>query len=165
MKNYIYLLLVVVTLFACESELDLSSPSELTAAGFWDTEEGALTAHTGLYANLRSSAGTLWSLGEIRSDIWGGRTYESPSNVDLIESNISVSTAPYNGWAGLYSNIHKVNDFIVNLPNVGFNKESDKNHLMAQAYGLRALYYYTLLKTWGDVPIILEPITDVIQKV
>lgn len=161
MKKYIYVLMAVWVCFSCESELDLTSPSELTAAGFWDTEEGALTAHTGMYANLRSSAGTLWLLGEIRSDIWGGRTYESPSNIDLIESNITVSTAPFNGWGGLYANIHKVNDFIVNLPEVSFNKEADKNHLMGQAYGLRAFYYYTLLKTWGDVPIILEPITDV----
>ncbi len=39
--------------------------------------------------------------------------------------------------------------------------EEEKSHLMGQAYGLRALYYYTLLKTWGDVPIILEPIGEV----
>ncbi|WP_242202086.1 RagB/SusD family nutrient uptake outer membrane protein [Aestuariivivens insulae] len=161
MKRYIYLLMALVTLSACENELELTSPSQLTAAGFWDSEEGALTAHTGLYTNLRSSAGTLWLLGEIRSDIWGGRTYESPANESLIESNITVATAPFGGWAGLYTRIHRLNDFLVNLPNVTFNKESDKNHLLGQAYGLRALYYYTLLKTWGDAPIILEPFTDI----
>ncbi|WP_034044603.1 RagB/SusD family nutrient uptake outer membrane protein [Wocania ichthyoenteri] len=161
MKKYIYIFIAVMTFGACESELELTSPSQLTAAGFWDTEEGAKTAHTGLYANLRSSAGTLWLLGEIRSDIWGGRTYESPSNESLIESNITIATAPFGGWAGLYTRIHRINDFLVNVPNVAFNDESEKSHLLGQAYGLRALYYYTLLKTWGDVPIILEPFTDV----
>ncbi|WP_242117498.1 RagB/SusD family nutrient uptake outer membrane protein [Aestuariivivens sediminicola] len=161
MKNYIFIIIALITISSCENELDLSSPSQLTAAGFWDTEEGALTAHTGLYANLRSEAGDLWLLGEMRSDIWGGRTYESPFNESLIESNITVATAPFGGWAGLYTLIHRVNDFLTNVPNVSFNDESDKNHLLGQAYGLRALYYYTLLKTWGDVPIILEPLTDV----
>lgn len=161
MKKYIYILIAVVTLSACENELELTSPSQLTAAGFWDTEEGAKTAHTGLYANLRSSAGTLWLLGEVRSDIWGGRTYESPSNEALIESNITIATAPFGGWGGLYTRIHRINDFLLNAPNVAFNDESEKAHLIGQAYGLRALYYYTLLKTWGDVPIILEPFTDV----
>ncbi|MBJ6367806.1 RagB/SusD family nutrient uptake outer membrane protein [Snuella sedimenti] len=161
MKKYIYIFIAIITFSACENELEIVSPSELTAAGFWDTEEGAKTAHTGLYANLRSSAGTLWLLGEIRSDIWGGRTYESPSNESLIESNITVATAPFGGWAGLYTRIHRINDFLVNLPNVTFNDESEKGHLLGQAYGLRALYYYTLLKTWGDVPIILEPFTDI----
>lgn len=161
MKNYIYILILTFTLAACESELNSTSPSELTTAGFWDTEEGARTAHTGLYANLRSSASNLWLLGEIRSDIWGGRTFESPSNESLIRSDITVATAPFGGWAGLYTRIHRINDFLVNTPNVNFVKDTDKNHILAQAYGLRAFYYYTLLKTWGGVPIILEPIEEV----
>jgi hypothetical protein len=114
-----------------------------------------------MYANLRSSAGTLWLLGEIRSDIWGGRTYESASNVGLIESNLSEATAPFGGWAGLYTRIHRINDFLANVPAIEFVNEDDKSHLMAQAYGLRAFYYYTLLKTWGEVPIIVEPLTTV----
>lgn len=161
MKKYLYIIIAVFGLSSCESELELVSPSELTAAGFWNTEEGARTAHTGMLANLRSSAGTLWLLGEMRSDIWGGRTYESPSNLALIESNITISTAPFGGWAGLYTNIHRVNDFLANVPQIGFVNENDKSHLIGQAYGLRAFYYYTLLKTWGEVPIILEPLTDV----
>ncbi len=158
MKKYIYIILALLIVSSCEEELNIISPSELTAAGFWDTEEGARTAHTGLYANLRSSAGNLWLLGEMRSDIWGGRTYESASNTGLIESNISEATAPFNGWADLYSRIHRINDFLLNAPNVQFVNVDEQNHLLAQAYGLRALYYYTLLKTWGDVPIILEPV-------
>jgi len=158
MNKYIYIILAVLVFSSCEKELDLTSPSELTAAGFWDTEEGVRTAHTGMYANLRSSASNFWLLGEIRSDIWGGRTYESASNVALIESNISEATAPFGGWAGLYTRIHRINDFLLNAPTVEFVNENEKNHLIAQAYGLRAMYYYTLLKTWGEVPIIIEPV-------
>ena len=161
MKKYIYILLALFVFSSCESELELTSPSELTAAGFWDTETGAKTAHTALYTNLRSEAGDFWLLGEMRSDIWGGRTYESPSNENLIESNFTATTAPFGGWAGLYTRIHRLNDFLVNVPNITFSDEAEKNHLIGQAYGLRALYYYTLLKTWGDVPIVLEPLTDV----
>ncbi|PIB38262.1 RagB/SusD family nutrient uptake outer membrane protein [Maribacter sp. 4G9] len=158
MKKYLYIALITITLSSCEKQLDLESPSELTTAGFWDTEEGARTAHTGLYANLRSSGENLWLLGEMRSDIWGGRTYESASNTNLIESNFTEATAPFGGWAGLYTRIHRINDFLVNAQNVSFINEADKNHMLGQTYGLRALYYYTLLKTWGEVPIILEPV-------
>ncbi|MCK0123830.1 RagB/SusD family nutrient uptake outer membrane protein [Gelidibacter sp. F2691] len=161
MKKYIYIFIALVTFSACENELELTSPSELTAQGFWDTEEGVKTAHTGMFANLRGTAGTFWQLGEMRSDIWGGRTFESPFSENLIESNITVATAPFGGWAGLYTRIHRVNDFIKNAPNVTFINPAEKNHLIGQAYGLRALYYYTLLKTWGDVPIILEPLAEV----
>ncbi|QFZ53469.1 RagB/SusD family nutrient uptake outer membrane protein [Oceanihabitans sp. IOP_32] len=161
MKKYIYILFALLGLSSCESELEITSPSQLTAAGFWDTEEGARAAHTGLYGTYRSSNFNFWLLGEIRSDIWGGNTFESPSFISLIESNITATTAPFGGWSGFYSNIHKLNDFIVNAPNVAFVNESDRNHLLGQAYGLRAFYYYTLLKTWGDVPISLEPLADI----
>lgn len=161
MKKYIYILIAAIAFTSCESELDLTSPSELTAAGFWNTETGARTAHTGMYANLRSSATNLWLLGEMRSDMWGGRTYESPSNEDLYRSNINIANAPFGGWADMYSRIHRINDFLKNVPNITFIKEADKSHLMGQAYGLRAMYYYTLLKTWGDVPIILDPLGTV----
>lgn len=161
MKKFSYIIMAMFALSACESELELVAPSQLTASGFWDTEEGARTAHTGMFANLRGEASDFWLLGEIRSDIWGGRTYESPANVALIESSFTSSNAPFGGWAGFYLQIHRINDFLVNVPSVAFINESDKNHLLGQAYGLRALYYYTLLKTWGDVPIILEPLTTV----
>lgn len=161
MKKYIYLLSVVCGLMACESELELTAPSELTTAGFWDSEEGVRTAHTGMFANLRGEAGDIWLLGEIRSDIWGGLTYESPSNVSLIESSFTASNAPFGGWAGFYTAIHRINDFLMNAPDVPFANESERSHLIGQAYGLRAFYYYTLLKTWGDVPLILEPLFSV----
>lgn len=161
MKNYIYILIAVISMSACESELELKNPSELTKEGFWDTEEGARTARTGLYADLRSSARDLWLLGEMRSDIWGGETFETAENLSLIQSNITVSTAPFEGWAGLYTNIHKINDLLFNLPNVSFVNEDDKNNILGQAYGLRAFYYYTLLKTWGDVPIITDPVVTI----
>ncbi|WP_417443885.1 RagB/SusD family nutrient uptake outer membrane protein [Joostella sp.] len=158
MRKFVIYMIAVLVLSACENELELSSRSELTSSGFWDNEEGAKTALTGLYANLRSSAQNLWLLGEMRSDIWGGRTYESASNLNLIESNITISTAPFNGWADLYSRIHRLNDFLENVPNIDFVNPEEKDHLLGQAYGLRAFYYYTLLKTWGEVPIILEPL-------
>src|SRR5680860_1420999 len=160
MKN-IFLVIISAFLFAsCDNLIDLKAPSELTFQGFWDSENGARAAHTGLYGTFRGELSTFWILGALRSDVWGGRTYESPSNIDFIESNIAVSTAPFGGWAGLYGDIHRLNDFISNVPAIEFTNPEDKDHMMGQAYGIRAFYYYALLKTWGDVPISTEPFTE-----
>lgn len=161
MKKYIFIIFTIVLFTACEDELNLIAPSEIPADGFWDSETKARVAHNGLYGTLRSSMEDLWLLGEMRSDIWGGRTFESPFNESFIKSEFTVSSAPFTRWADLYANIHRVNDFIKNVPEITFNNEDDKNHMMGQAYGIRALYYYTLLKTWGDVPIVLEPTSDI----
>ncbi len=156
--KYSYILILFIALFgSCENELEITSPSELTFAGFWDSEDGVRAAHSGLYAAMRSKASTIWGLGELRSDIWGGNTFESPYGTSLIESNINTSSVPYSSWGGFYSVMHKINDFIQNAQSVDFKRESDKNHMLAQAYGMRAYLYFTMLKTWGDVPISLEP--------
>ena len=156
--RFLIVTILLVLFTSCKDQLELIAPSELTASGFWDSENGARAAHTGLYGSLRSQNSTLWLLGEIRSDVWGGQTFESPSNIDLIESNINVSNVPFNGWGGLYSDIHRINDFLANVPNIEFANPSDKDHMLGQAYGIRALYYYTLLKTWGAVPITTSPL-------
>ena len=151
--KYIYIVLALLVLSSCDSQLEIEAPSQLTYNGFWESENGARAAHSGLYGTFRGAANTFWVLGAIRSDVWGGQTFESPFYQDLIESNITVSTAPFGGWAGFYSRIHRLNDFIQNIPDIEFNNPQDKEHMLGQAYGLRAYYYYTLLKTWGPVPI------------
>ncbi|WP_228238266.1 RagB/SusD family nutrient uptake outer membrane protein [Allomuricauda sp. M10] len=157
MKKILYFIICSFVLCSCEKELDITSPSTLTFQGFWDSEDGARAAHAGLYANFRSNAGNFWIMGEVRSDMFGGNTFETPSNVGYIESNISSSVVPFDNWAGLYTYIHRLNDFIANVPNVEFNNPDEQSHMMGQAYGMRAFYYYALLRTWGKVPISTEP--------
>ncbi len=159
--KYIYIVLALILFSACENEIELTSESELTYAGFWDSEVGARAGHTGLYGALRGTTGTAWGLGSLRADIWGGQTFESSASISFIESNFTPETAPYGGWAGYYGNIHKLNDFIVNVANIEFTNNAEKSHMMGQAHGLRAYYYYTLLKTWGAVPLSLVPVVDV----
>lgn len=156
MKKYIYLFLVLFIVGACESELKITSPSSLTYQGFWDSESGARAAQTGLYGSFRAQTNTIFSLGELRSELWGGPTIESPFDLNFIQSIFTTTTAPYGGWANFYGRIHQVNDFLENIPEVDFQNEADQQHFMGQAYGLRAFYYYTLLKTWGEVPISTE---------
>jgi len=100
-------------------------------------------------------------MGELRSDIWGGNTIESPHGTDLIENNISSTIVHFSNWAGFYGFIHYLNDFIKNAPGVTFTKPSDLDHLMGQVHGIRAQIYYTMLRAWGDVPLTTEPLLEV----
>jgi len=159
MKKYIILFIAIAFLGSCD--LDMQPESELTYNGFWDTEEAARAAHTGIYANFRNYQSTLWQMGELRSDIWGGNTIESPSGIDLIDNNISSSVVHFSNWANFYGLLHYINDFIINAPEVPFASEDDKNQMLGQVYGIRAQIYYTMVKAWGDVPISTEPLLEV----
>jgi len=157
--KYIILFLAVAILGSCE--LDMQPESELTYNGFWDSEEAARAAHVGIFSKYRDYSYKLWQMGELRSDIWGGNTIESPSGQSLIDNNISTTIVHFGNWANFYGLLHYVNDFVMNAPNVPFADEADFNHLMGQVYGVRAQIYYTMLKAWGEVPITTEPLLEV----
>ncbi|MFV0505950.1 MAG: RagB/SusD family nutrient uptake outer membrane protein [Bacteroidales bacterium] len=159
MKNYILMIMSFMFLISCD--LDMKPESELTYNGFWDTEEAARAAHVGIYAKYRDYSFTQWQMGELRSDIWGGKTFaNSPDGIGLIENNISSSVVYFTNWANFYGLLHYINDFIKNAPQVQFN-EADKHHMLGQVHGLRAQIYYTMLKAWGEVPISTEPLLEV----
>lgn len=159
MKKYILIFTMIALLAGCD--IDLKPESSLTYNGFWDTEEAARAAHVGIYASFRDYSYTFWSMGELRSDVWGGATIESPSGLTLIDNNLSTSSVPFNKWANFYKLTHYLNDFIKNAPNVTFEDESTKNQMLGEIYGIRAYVYYTMLRAWGDVPITTEPLLEV----
>lgn len=160
MKKYILILFSLASLFsACN--LDIKPESDLTFNGFWESEEAARAAHIGIYARYRNYASTFWSMGEVRSDLWGGATVETPSNIELINNNISKTQVYFSNWANFYGLMHNINDFLKNVPEITFKNEADKNHMLAQVYGIRAQIYYTMLRAWGDVPLVTEPLVEV----
>jgi hypothetical protein len=48
----------------------------------------------------------------------------------------------------LPSNIYRISNF---------TNENEKNRLLAEAYAMRAHLYYIMVRTWGDVPLVLDP--------
>ncbi|MDE5416729.1 RagB/SusD family nutrient uptake outer membrane protein [Labilibaculum sp. DW002] len=160
MKKILYTLFILaITLMACDDKLELTPTSSLTFNGFWESEEAVNAAHSGVYSAFRGYSYTMWQMGELRSDIWGGKTFESPSNEWVIEHTIDVENVPWSNWSGFYSLIHKLNDFIANAPNVEFLDDTKKQHMLGEAYGMRAYVYFTMLKVWGGVPLSTLPQT------
>ncbi|MDO5608564.1 MAG: RagB/SusD family nutrient uptake outer membrane protein [Capnocytophaga sp.] len=158
-KIYITLFGAMLAFSSCE--LDLKPESSLTYNGFWETEEAVKTAQIGIYNSFRGQANNFWLMGEMRSDIWGGKTIEDPWNAELARNNISKTNVFFGNWSGYYGTLHYINDFIKNAPGVTFRNETEKNHLLGQIHGIRAYMYYTMLKAWGEVPITTDPLETV----
>lgn len=161
-KIYIVLLVIasMLSLTSCEGLLNLKPDSEITYAGYWDNPEGVNAAHIGIYNRFRGYGGTFWTLGEVRSDLYGGKTIETSYDQTLIDNEFSELKAPYGGnFADFYGFIHNLNDFIANAPKsaVMASQPARVNNMMAQVHGIRAFVYYTMVKTWGDVVISTSP--------
>ncbi len=159
MKKIVILTVALFSLTSCN--LDVARDSNVVYEGYWSSEEAVNAARTGVYTQFRSQAMTLWRMGEVRSDVWGGKTIETANDDFLTANDISTTKVPFTNWAGFYSNILYCNDYIINEPKVAGAGSADRNRMLAEIYGIRAYFYLMLLKTWGDVPITLDPIVGV----
>jgi len=67
-------------------------------------------------------------------------------------------------WDKSYEAISRANTAIKHIPVTPGLDEKEKANLMGQAKFFRSYNYFWLVKTFGDVPLILEPVTDATQE-
>lgn len=63
-------------------------------------------------------------------------------------------------WDNSYQIIKDCNTVISRIDNATFNSDADKNKLLGGAYFLRAFRYYEKTLQYGDVPFIIEELTE-----
>lgn len=156
---------VSMPLTACEDFFDLRPTNEMVLDEFWQTESDVLSV-TGACYRAMQQPGFMQRLmvwGEFRSDnvILGNN-----AGGDLIYIS-SLNILPSNGyayWGDFYNVINLCNTVEHFAPQVC---EKDPNFTQAQlkAYlaevkTIRAFCYFTLVRTFRDVPLITEPTID-----
>ena len=67
---------------------------------------------------------------------------------------------PFTNWGGFYNLIYNFNNVIKIIPQTPL-PDLEKTRILAEVYGLRAYVYYTMLKTWGAVPLNTEPVETI----
>lgn len=170
MKNYKFLfntgwLLLAVALFTgCQKQLDEVGPQTSLNPGLVTTDPAAAnTLYHGVYSSFRSYQSTFFVLGEARSDLWADGLFTESADGTMAQystHNISALNVPAGNWAGLYTLLNRINNVITLFPGTSIDNNT-KNRELAEMYGLRAYVYYTLLKTWGRVPITTAPLTSI----
>ncbi len=78
--------------------------------------------------------------------------YNLTPNTDVYYRFLAMFTA-------VYTSIKNANVLISRIDNVTWEKEQDRNTLLAEAYWHRAYWYYRLVNSYGDVPFINSEIS------
>lgn len=170
MKKKILMIIMsgAMALTSCNNFIDLDPVSQQSANTFYkDTLEidQALTAaynilqSTELYGSDIGYA----SFMEVPSDnTWnenttmGGGAYASFDNFIVDPTNSQLE----NTWIASFDGVQRCNIVISRLLNGSLN-ESFKARKLGEAYFLRALIYFNMVRMWGGVPLITEEVTDV----
>ncbi|MEO6069970.1 MAG: RagB/SusD family nutrient uptake outer membrane protein [Chitinophagaceae bacterium] len=149
---------------SCKKQLSEIKPQDaISKDQVLKDPNAALTLYTGMYGLFRSYTGNFFQLGEMRSEIWADGLFTESADgglQNLSRQNISAINVPFGNWGGFYNLIYNLNNVITLIPQTGL-LQTDKDRMMAEAHGLRAYVYYTMLKTWGAVPLTTEPVQTI----
>ena len=152
---------------SCNETLDLQPVSEIGADEFYKNADEVNLAVIGIYSSLYGMQNREWMLTEIRSD----NTYMNPNSTEtkdlavreidrFVQNSQNVYLKEY--WQACYRTINLSNIVLKNLDVVGEPVLRDK--LEGEARFLRAHAYFNLVRLWGGVFIVTEPVSGLQAK-
>ncbi|CAM4291728.1 RagB/SusD family nutrient uptake outer membrane protein [Zobellia nedashkovskayae] len=147
----------------CSDFLEETDPSNITADSYFKTAEHAETSVYSIYSNLRSVrggsyGGSPWLMLEFATGLADSDLGQA-DNSNIIRNLTNTSDNAYGKsyWDSSFQGIANANLAIANIPDIAMD-EGQKNQLLGEARFLRAYYYYNLVRIFGSVPLITDPI-------
>lgn len=155
------MIMLLGALASCNA-LDLKPVDQYSLNNYWNTEEQAYRFVHGLHFRFRSRAYTMLKMGEFRSGCFIqesiSSTGEGVYDVEITTNNLSAANPGITGWGDFYMDIYQINHAIEKITaECSFLSDKTRNTWLGQLYGMRAYYYFHLLRTWGGVPLRDKP--------
>lgn len=159
MKTKIYLSLFTLMLIftSCDKQLDQLPVSSLATENFFTNNNDFLQAVNGVYSQLSNYPSQALWLSEMRSDNLnatsdGNRDWDGINNFtpDIATTGF-ISTA----WKANFNGIYNANTVLAALETKGnILTAANATRYQAEVRFLRAFYYFSLVRTFGQVPLI-----------
>lgn len=151
------LILTTVFFYSCEEQLTDIPENEFTEIQVFSTEAGVETAVNGMYIRLQ---GYDYYGTKMRLLLWphsGKYHSKQGANSDANRLDITNINTNLDGlWRGMWQTINQANIVILNTEGNGLANEATS---LGQAYFLRAVVYFDLVRMFEEAPIRLLPTT------
>ena len=149
-KNYI-LAAVSCVLVSCNA-LELGPIDDYGLNNYWNTKEQCERFMIGLHLRMRSQMSTTMIMGEHRGGTLNANsitsTGEGASNIEIVGNTLSAANPGLTNWGGFYADLYQMNHAIDKISNeCSFLDETTRKTMLGQLYGMRAWYYFHLLRT------------------
>jgi hypothetical protein len=153
---------LVLALGACSSFLDVQPREAIADDATIVDQQSSLTALNGVYSALGSGGYygiSFQSIGYLGGgDIqWTGTQSQVQEFIthNVRADNSTISTV----WSSIYTTINRANHVLADVPSVSdpLLTSTLRSQYLGEAYFLRGLAYFDLGRTFGGVPLILQP--------
>lgn len=171
MKNILSVLLFSALLTSCEDFLSLEPLGQLNSDNYMNTEENAVTVVNAMYDLLGQSEGKApdgrwldhhyeFFMGSMITDDSekGSKPSDGGGLIELLNWSISPNTTLCNAfWIHGFWGISRANYVLNGLKDSSIDEDL-KNRMLGEAYFMRGYWYFYLLRHYGGVPLIEEPL-------
>ncbi len=159
--KYFTIVLVALFQFSCSTDwLELLPPRGLIKEEFWKSKEDVEAVLMAAYESFASMDRMLFLHGELRGDLVQRGNNQSSREQNIMENNIYPDNN-FSDWSAFYKIINYCNEVIKNAPLVqqvdNTFTDFQRQSYMAEAYFLRSLSYFYLVRIYHEVPLILGP--------
>lgn len=170
MKNkFIFLkpLVLVIVAFlittGCgEDFLNQVNPNAVTPASFWKTAEDAEKGIFGAYSPFTN----IWYYtrfevfaSDYRDDLVNGFNTSERTAVGRFSGTPEANATRW-VWSAMYQCISRTNEVLFHVPNIEMDATL-RDNILGEARFIRAYNYFRLINSWLNVPLILDPITEI----
>lgn len=176
--KYIVVILAI-SISGCKKIIDLTPQSNINSGTYYSNVGEISTALTGCYNGMQKPLTDEWTLTELRSDnvIQGSRSSTSTVNRDLSDLDMFFPATSHQGlysyWLSTYYNVRNTN-FVLNSLGVNYSEsagtlsydpitipvsDADRKKLAAEASFIRAYHYFNMVRLFGGVFLVHEPIS------
>ncbi|HMR83082.1 MAG TPA: RagB/SusD family nutrient uptake outer membrane protein, partial [Niabella sp.] len=168
-RNILWLPLLIMIMCGCnKSFLDLAPLSNSNVNNFFKTKADFELAVTNAYSTLYAiyaPKGSMSFTGELMSDNTTVSTLAISGSFTIVDqqafstySIVSTNTGAYNFWVDHYTSLYQVNIILQKIGEVDLSDNSYENRVEGEMKFLRALYYFNLVRLYGNVPLITVPV-------
>lgn len=160
-KTYILLAVLIMTsTVSCKKFLKEDAYDFVSQDNFYQTEGDANAALNGVYniMQLQQYYGrTVWILNDLTGDQMKVGLPQTNRPELYSQTYTSTNGEISNWWTNSYVLINRANDVIQNVENSTALAAAPRNNITGNAKFLRALAYFDLVRSFGDVPLLIKP--------
>lgn len=157
------LLAGMTALSGCTEFLTEADPSNFTVENYFTKPAHAVSSVNAIYAQMRDPlssgfGGGAWMMTEFATGLAAtdlGQAVNSYFVKDL--RNTSDNGYGQSYWTAYYKGIANANLSIAKVPEISMD-EAQKKRLLGEAHFLRAWYYFHLVRMFGHIPLVTEPV-------
>lgn len=142
---------------------DVQNTGTFDTENFFKNEEQSYAGLVATYDLLRKYSGgfenmvTFFNAASDDCYSGGGSSTDGTGIQGFANYSINPITMPASYWRDYYQGIARANLLLERIPNASMN-DNTRKMFIAEAKTLRALYYFELVRMFGNVPLILKPV-------